>query len=285
MRVRVLGRSSLTNARLAAAFRARGHEAAVVPPEAPSAPGPGDVTLARLDVLPSLDGVEPGLGRLEALERTGAVVLNRPGALLRAHDKLATAIALARAGVPHPRTAHVQAPEPAPSFGPPYVVKPRLGSWGVDVFRCESAAQLAACLERIGRRRWFRRQGALVQELVTPTGRDLRLVVAGGEVVGAVERVAPAGEWRTNVALGATRRPVEPPREARSAARRAAAAVALDLAGVDVLAGGDGTYVVLEVNGAVDFTSAYGLGGADPFAAAADALVAPVSGVVLAASG
>jgi RimK family alpha-L-glutamate ligase len=281
---RVVGRPSLTNARLAAAFRACGYEAAVVPPEAPLNSGPGDVMLARLDVLPGLDGVEPGLHRLKKLERTGAVVLNRPGALLRAHDKLATAIVLARAGVPHPRTAHVQAPEPAPAFGPPYVVKPRFGSWGLDVFRCESVAELAACFERIGSREWFRGQGALVQELVAPTGRDLRLVVAGGKVVGAVERIAPAGEWRTNVALGARRRPVEPPRAACAAARAAAAAVGLDLAGVDVLVRCDGTQVVLEVNGAVDFTSAYALGGSDPFAAAVDSLVAPAS-AVLAASG
>jgi RimK family alpha-L-glutamate ligase len=284
VRACVVGRPSLTNARLAAAFRACGYDAAVVPPDAPLAPGPGDVALVRLDVLPSLDGVEPGLRRLEKLERAGAVLLNRPGALLRAHDKLASAIVLARAGVPHPRTAHVHAPEPAPSFGPPYAVKPRFGSWGRDVFRCESVAELAACLERIESRDWFRRQGALVQELVAPTGRDLRLVVAGGRVVGAVERVAPAGEWRTNVALGARRRPVEPPHEACAAARRAAAAVGLDLAGVDVLARGDGTHVVLEVNGAVDFTSAYALGGSDPFAAAVDSLVAPPA-VVLAASG
>lgn len=279
MRARVLGRPSLTNARLAAAFRARGYDARVAPPAESFVPRPGDVTLARLDVLPSLDGVEAGLRRLEELERAGAVVLNRPAALLRAHDKLATAIALGRAGVPHPRTAHVLAAEPAPAFGPPYVVKPRFGSWGRDVFRCETHAELASCLESLGRSQWFRRQGALVQELVAPVGRDLRLVVAAGRVVGAVERIAPPGEWRTNVALGARRRRVEPPYEACAAACRAAAAVGADLAGVDVLAAADGRQLVLEVNGAVDFTPAYALAGSDPFLAAIDALVPPRAAV------
>jgi [lysine-biosynthesis-protein LysW]---L-2-aminoadipate ligase len=282
VRARVLGRPSLTNARLSAAFRARGYDAKVVSPAEPFVPGPGDVALARLDVLPTLDGVEAGLRGLEELERAGALVLNRAAALLRAHDKLATAIVLGRGGVPHPRTAHVQAAEPAPAFGPPYVVKPRFGSWGRDVFRCETHAELASCLASIRRERWFRRQGALVQELVAPTGRDLRLVVAAGEVVGAVERVAPPGEWRTNVALGARRRTAEPPEAPCAVARRAAAAIGADLAGVDVLTAADGRQVVLEVNGAVDFTPAYAVAGQDPFLAAVDRLVQPRTAVLAA---
>jgi RimK family alpha-L-glutamate ligase len=268
----VAGRPSLTNARLVAAFQASGLEAAVVdPPDVE--PMRGDVVLARLDVRSTLDGVEDGLWRLKAAERAGARVLNRPGPLLSAHDKLATAILLGRAGVLHPRTVHAAGLRRAFPFGPPYVVKPRFGSWGKDVLRCESLSELEACLRRLVARPWFQRQGVLVQELVRPTGIDLRLVVARGEVVGAVCRIAPAGEWRTNVALGAVRRPVEPPPAARAAALRATEALGIDLAGVDVVVRADGSPVVLELNGAVDYTPEYGLAGADPFAAAADALV------------
>jgi glutathione synthase/RimK-type ligase-like ATP-grasp enzyme len=63
-----------------------------------------------------------------------------------------------------------------------------------------------------------------VQSLVEPTGRDLRVVVAGGNVVGAIERIALPGEWRTNVALGAVRRRVSAPPAARALAIRAVAA-------------------------------------------------------------
>jgi glutathione synthase/RimK-type ligase-like ATP-grasp enzyme len=111
-----------------------------------------------------------------------------------------------------------------------------------------------------------------VQELVSPAGLDLRVVVAARRVVGAVERIASPGEWRTNVALGAHRRPVDPDPEARMTALRAATSIGIDLAGVDLIVGPDGEYLVLEVNGAVDFTPEYGLSGSDPFLVAVDSL-------------
>jgi glutathione synthase/RimK-type ligase-like ATP-grasp enzyme len=125
---------------------------------------------------------------------------------------------------------------------------------------------------------WFRRQGALVQALIPPQGYDLRIVVAGGEVVGAVERRARRGEWRTNVALGGRRRPVEPEPGARLVALTAASAVGADLVGVDLLPGPSGGYVALEVNGAVDFTPEYALDGSDVFEDAAAALLRAVAG-------
>jgi glutathione synthase/RimK-type ligase-like ATP-grasp enzyme len=104
-----------------------------------------------------------------------------------------------------------------------------------------------------------------VQELVPPLGYDLRIVVAGGTVVGAVERHAPRGEWRTNVALGAKRSLADPPSEAAALARAAALALGSHLVGVDLLPTPDGSWVVLELDGAVDFTGHYGLGGRNPF--------------------
>jgi [lysine-biosynthesis-protein LysW]--L-2-aminoadipate ligase len=242
--------------------------------------GEGDVAIGRLDVAESLDGIEAGLWELARLEGAGARVLNRPRTLVAAHDKLATSRALADADVPHPRTAHVTSPSDSIPFEPPVVVKPRFGSWGLDVVLCQHAAALRHHLVAIADRPWFASHGALVQELVPPRGHDVRLVVAGGCVVGAIKRVAAPGEWRTNVALGAVREPVEPSSEACELAIRAAAAVEGDLVGVDLLPRPDGEFVVIEINGAVEYNAAYSLHGADVFRRTVDALLPdPVSAV------
>jgi RimK family alpha-L-glutamate ligase len=264
-----------TNASILEALRAIEVDARLTLPADLRAAHPGDVVLGRLDVTPSLEGVEPGMWELRRAKARGVHVLNEPGALLAAHDKLMTAIRLGAAGLPHPRTAHVDASSVLPKLRPPFVVKPRFGSWGRDVYRCEDSLQLVACIASLAGRTWFERQGVLVQELVRPRGYDLRVIVAAGQVAGAIERVAADGEWRTNVALGGWRRPTDPPLEARALAIEAAAALGGDLVGVDLLPDEQGGWTVLEINGAVDFTSEYSLDGGDVFAEVARTL-APV---------
>jgi RimK family alpha-L-glutamate ligase len=265
----VAHRESDTNRSLAACAP-QGQGAVLSPRRALAVLGPGDVAVGRLDVRPTLDGVEPGLWALAELAERGVTVLNPPSALLTAHDKLLTARALSRAGLPHPWT-RLALPGEAPDVDGPVVVKPRFGSWGEDVVRCGGPEEVERTLAVLAERPWAR-QGALVQELVPPRGHDLRLVVAGGTGVGAIRRCAAPGEWRTNVALGGRRAPTVPPADACALAVAAAAAAGADLVGVDLLPTGDG-WVVLELNGAVDFTRAYARARGDVFAAATAALL------------
>ncbi len=201
--------------------------------------------MGRLDVLRTLDGVEPGLTSLSRAARAGLRVLNRSSTLLAAHDKLLTAAILRRSGIAHPATVHLVSAQPVP-FELPVVVKPRFGSWGRSVKLCRTEAEYADCLERIRSRSWFTRHGALVQELVPCQSRDLRLIVAGGKVVGASTRVARAGEWRTNISLGGHLEAAEPSPDACRLAVAAAAAIRGDLVGVDLLPTATG-HIVLEL--------------------------------------
>ena len=157
------------------------------------------------------------------------------------------------------------------------MVKPRFGSWGNHVARCDTEGALRSHLEVIADYRWFRSCGAIVQTLIPPSGFDLRLVVARGRVVGAVTRVCADGEWRTNVALGARRVPTTPSAGAVRLALDAAATVNGSFVGVDLLPDGAGGWIVLEVNGAVELTDDYSFVG-DVFTAAAEALADRLEG-------
>jgi RimK family alpha-L-glutamate ligase len=232
---------------------------------------PGDVVLGRLDVLETLDGIEPGLLELLRLERRGFDVLNGSEALLAAHDKLRTARLLHAAHLPQPKTVHARYPS-VPPFQPPYVVKPRFGSWGRDVYLCHDGEALLRRLTDLQERPWFRRHGALVQEALPNNGRDLRVVVAGGRVVGAGERIAAPEEWRTNVSCGGELRPTKLDPDAAELARVAAAVIDADFVGVDLMPTTDGRLFVLELNGAVEFDDNCALDSRGVPEATADAL-------------
>jgi glutathione synthase/RimK-type ligase-like ATP-grasp enzyme len=97
----------------------------------------GDTVLGRFDVRPTLDGVEPGIWELRSAERRGVTVLNRADSLLLSHDKLASAVRLRRAGVPHPGRPTSASAEKEP-FPLPVVLKPRFGTCGREVFLADS---------------------------------------------------------------------------------------------------------------------------------------------------
>ncbi|MFB6217793.1 MAG: RimK/LysX family protein [Halobacteriaceae archaeon] len=97
---------------------------------------------------------------------------------------------------------------------------------------------------------------SFVQEFLDGEGRpsDVRVYVVGDDVVGAMRRRAPEGDWRTNVALGGEVEDVTDKlgRRPRRLALEASAVLGLDVTGVDLM-DVDGTWYVLEVNATAGF--------------------------------
>ena len=217
---------------------------------------PGTLRSVAVDVRPGLDGIDGGLRSLGEFEARGVRVLNPASALIAAHDKLVTARLLQGAGLPHPRTWCVTDVSRRPRPVGPVVVKPRFESWGRDVARCaddealareSSASKGSRGLPPMARscRSWSRRVG-------TTCGSSLPEEAWSGR--SAVSRPPGSGAPTSRSARAArpsTRR--RTPAGWRSPARRSRG---LDLAGVDLLPV-EGGWVVLELNGAVDFTSDY----------------------------
>jgi len=272
MRVALLGSPTKTNVELAFSWRRLGVDARVLwPREALGLLGDDDVAITRLDVSPTLDDVEPGLDCIRELEARGLRVLNQADALLACHDKLLTARRLEDAGIEHPWTVQLLPDAPLPVLPFPCVVKPRFGSWGQDVLLARTIEDLVAVVRLVADRPWWRRHGAIAQELVSDARCDLRIVVAGDRVVAGAERTAAPDEWRTNVTLGGRVVKAEVPPGTADIAIGAARAIGIDFAGVDLLPTLDG-WVVLELNGAVDFDTRYGIPGVDPYKAILEAL-------------
>ncbi len=182
-----------------------------------------------------------------ALEEAGTLVVNRLEPLLAAQDKFRTSWLLSRAGVPTPPAVVAQTSADADAALAALrdaVAKPIAGSLGdgVERLRADAAGRLAV------REKVARDHGVYLQAYVPHPGRDLRVFVVGGLARAAIVRTAPAGEWRTNVAVGGRAEPIDCPAEVQAVAEAAAGVLGLDYAGVDLVPGPDGP-MVIEVNG------------------------------------
>lgn len=255
MHVAILGSTGGWHAeRLERTLGARGHECVFAPVTRMVARVEGGVAIAGREVaLHECDAVlvrgiprgslEQVVYRVDALHALGALgvrVVNSAQAIERTVDKFLASALLAAAGIPTPRTVACERAEEAlaafAELGGDVVVKPLFGSMGLGMARVDDPD----VAQRVFRALELERAVYYLQE--TRTGVDVRAMVVGGRVIGAIVREGDG--WRANLARGARARPVELDRARAGLCARAAAAVGADYAGVDLL--GDR---VLEVNG------------------------------------
>jgi [lysine-biosynthesis-protein LysW]--L-2-aminoadipate ligase len=188
------------------------------------------------------------------LESLGHRVVNSFRSAYISSDKLFGSLALARAGIPTPRTFVSFTEEAAltslEKLGYPAVLKPVIGSWGRLTALLKDRDFAEAILE--DREYMYPMyQVYYLQEFVKRPPRDIRSFVVGDQTVAAIYRLS-SSDWRTNTARGGKAEPCPMTPELNELSLRSARAVDGEIVGVDLMESPEGL-VVHEVNNTTEF--------------------------------
>jgi len=262
MRVLVLSRNAslYSTSRIVLAARARGHDVSVIDPldfqivvsrGRPSLLA-GGCPVQRFDiVIPRIGAsiTNYGLAVVRQFDLMGVPVLNSAFSIARSRDKLRALQLLTRRKLDVPITVCARNPAGVEAAlglvgGCPAIIKLQQGTQGIGTMIAETPQAVHSLLETF----WAMGQDIVLQEYVRESkGRDLRVIVVGGRVIATMRRVAKPGEFRANLHRGGKGDSVLLPRLHRSVAIRAAKAMGLEVAGVDMLESKSGPKI-LEIN-------------------------------------
>ena len=190
-----------------------------------------------------------GTAVVRQFEMMGVYSVNESVAISRSRDKLRSLQLLARKGIGLPVTSFAYSPSTTKNIiktvgGAPLVIKLLEGTQGVGVVLAETNKAAESVIEA------FRGLNAniLAQEFIKEAGgADIRCLVVGGKVVAAMKRQGAEGEFRSNLHRGGSATVIKITPEERTTAVRAAQAMGLNMAGVDILRSNHGP-VIMEVN-------------------------------------
>lgn len=252
--------------RLSEAAAQRGHGLIVVDPLQAWAilvgGRPGMVGISKIDIL---DVVLPrqgstvndsSLALVPHLSHMGIPLVNNLDAIRLAKDQFLTLQALSAAGLSFPDTGLINSYEGFQAVlarlgGYPVVVKQVCGRVGEGVFLVDTEHKARLILHNY----LVPSKGMLVQKFIPPDNRqDIRVLVIGGVVAGAMRLKPKAGDFRANFHLSQKSWPVELATEWENISLKAADALGLEIAGVDLIVDPYGKARVIEVNYTPGFT-------------------------------
>lgn len=263
MKIGILSRNPklYSHQRLVEAGEARGHEMRIINTLhcymniASSKP---EVHYRGGEVLKGFDAIIPRIGAsitfygtavVRQFEMMGVYSLNESLAISRSRDKLRSLQLLARKGVNLPITGFAHSHSDTEHLiklvgGAPLIVKLLEGTQGIGVVLAETHQAAESVINA------FKGLNAniLVQEFIKEAnGMDIRCLVVGDKVVGAMRRQAKDGEFRSNLHCGGKASPIKITPEERALALKATRILGLNVAGVDIIRSDRGSMVV-EVN-------------------------------------
>jgi ribosomal protein S6--L-glutamate ligase len=190
-----------------------------------------------------------GCALTRQFEALNVYCLNSSTAITQSRDKLFSLQLLLQSGIEIPTTGFANSPLDTDDLikmvgGSPLIVKLLEGTQGKGVVLAETKKAAESVINA------FKSLNAniLVQEFIKEAnGKDLRLFVVDGKVVATIQREAMQGEFRANIHLGGTASVIKPTSEEKKIAIRAAKAMDLKVAGVDIIRSSKGP-LLLEVN-------------------------------------
>ncbi|TQD36917.1 30S ribosomal protein S6--L-glutamate ligase [Haloflavibacter putidus] len=190
-----------------------------------------------------------GTAVVRQFEMMGAFTTVGSEALVRSRDKLRSLQVLSRAKIGLPKTVFTNYSRDVEGVikqvgGTPLVIKLLEGTQGLGVVLAETRNAAESVIEAFN----GLQARVIVQEFIKEAkGADIRAFVVDGHVVGAIKRQGKEGEFRSNLHRGGSASVIELTDEEEVAAVRAAKAMGLGVAGVDLLQSGRGP-LILEVN-------------------------------------
>lgn len=209
-------------------------------------------------ILESVDAIIPRIGAsvtfygssiIRQFEMTGTFTTLSSLALVRSRDKLRSLQILAKADVGIPRTAFARHPSDIKNLikqvgGSPLVIKLLESTQGKGVVLADTINAASSVIEAF----MGLEANIIVQEFIKEAkAEDIRAFVINGKVVGAMKRTGKKGEFRSNLHKGGTAAVIKLTRTEKAVAIKAANALNLKIAGVDMLRSNRGL-LVIEVN-------------------------------------
>lgn len=262
MNIKILSRNSslYSTQRLIEAAKKRNHNVEVMDPlkcdliiekKKPS-------VFYRGKMITNTDAVIPRIGAsvtfygtavVRQFEMMGVFTTTESQALVRSRDKLRSLQVLSRARLGLPKTVFTNYSKNVGEVidhvgGAPLIIKLLEGTQGLGVVLAETKNAAESVIEAFN----GLQARVIVQEFIKEAGgADIRALIVDGHVVGAMKRQGKEGEFRSNLHRGGTATVIELSDEEEIAAIKAAKAMGLGVAGVDMLQSSRGP-LILEVN-------------------------------------
>ena len=189
------------------------------------------------------------------LERLGVTLINGSESIDAVKDKLYSQQILGQSNLPVPKTMLVKHPINIElvekNIKYPMIIKTLSGSYGSGVFMVDDKKQFRQMMKMAELAKPS--YNIIIQECIEDSlGRDLRVLVVNGKVVGCMMRQSVDGDFRANITRGGEAIPYQIDEDIEWISGESARLLDLDIAGVDLLFNGD-SYTICEVNSAPGF--------------------------------